>query len=228
MTESNGKKKKRTKEEMNLTLNSRATRGVKPRDDHPAYAGTIDGLNSMQSTFVREYLISNNAKDAAKKAGYKNTQSANNLLNMPKIADAIREARRDRAERLEITADKVLQEIASVAFANIVDVVEWKNGGIIIKDSRELSRLVTAAVAEVSETVTGKSTTTRVKMHDKMNALEKLMKHLGLYVRDTEENRGVDPLEMLKQAIEHSQKLTKEKAKQAVREDEEDNEDDEE
>ena len=47
-----------------------------------------------------------------------------------------------------------------------------------------------AAVAEISETVTQNGGTVRIKLHDKIGALEKIGKHLGMY-RDIVEVRRI-------------------------------------
>jgi phage terminase small subunit len=71
-------------------------------------------LTPKQQRFVDEYLIDLNATQAAIRAGYseKTAQqiSAENLLK-PVIAEAIKERMNDRKARVEITQDKVLQDI---------------------------------------------------------------------------------------------------------------------
>jgi phage terminase small subunit len=81
-----------------------------------------DGLNPKQARFVEEYLIDLNATQAAIRAGYRKKAAyavgAENLRK-PQIAAAIEEAQRARSERTEITQDRVLQELATLAFSNI-------------------------------------------------------------------------------------------------------------
>lgn len=71
-------------------------------------------LRPKQAAFVAEYLIDLNATQAAIRAGYSAATAGSiggELLQKPEIQDAIREAMQKRAERTEITQDKVLSDI---------------------------------------------------------------------------------------------------------------------
>ena len=68
------------------------------------------GLTAKQAAFVREYLTSLNATDAARRAGYsKKTASEVGYENLrkPQIRDAIDTALAERAQRTELTQDEV-------------------------------------------------------------------------------------------------------------------------
>ena len=58
-------------------------------------------------------------------------------------------------------------------------VVEWDSSGITLKDSRELTEDEAAIVAEVSKVTTQFGGTVRIKLHDKLRALEGIRKLLG-------------------------------------------------
>ena len=78
-------------------------------------------MTPKQQLFVDEYLIDLNATQAAIRAGYSTRTAAETgyeNLRKPHIAAAIRVATKARSERLEITADQVLQAIAKIAFAD--------------------------------------------------------------------------------------------------------------
>ncbi len=71
-------------------------------------------LSAKQRTFVDEYLVDLNATQAAIRAGYsKNTAGAigGEHFQKPEIQEAIQGAMQRRAERTEITQDKVLADI---------------------------------------------------------------------------------------------------------------------
>ena len=151
-------------------------------------------LSPKQQLFVTEYLVDLTAGAAAMRAGYtKHRRSADTLgsrlLQQPDIAAAVADALEQRAARTRINADRVLLELARVAFANQRSVVDWGPGGIILKPSEGLDEDTSAAIAEVSETTGPKSVTTKVKMHDKIKALELLGKHLRLF-KDKDEDDG--------------------------------------
>ena len=137
-------------------------------------------LPPKQRRFVQEYLVDLNATQAAIRAGYaaKNADvQGPRLLGNVRIQAALQEAIGRREKRTEITADRVLNELAKIAFSDLTDFVEFGPEGIKIKPSDQVDG---AALSEVSEMVTMAATTTSVKLHPKMRALELLCKHLGL------------------------------------------------
>lgn len=79
-------------------------------------------LNAKQQIFVAEYLIDKNATRAAIAAGYPK-RSASTIggenLRKPQIKKAIAAALGPKMKKLEITAERILNEIASVAFTDL-------------------------------------------------------------------------------------------------------------
>ena len=75
----------------------------------------------------------------------------------------------------------VVQEFAKVGFANAGDYFDWGPDGITVRSKDDLTPEQQAAVAEVSETTTEHGGTIRLKLHSKLDALEKLGRHLGLF-----------------------------------------------
>lgn len=74
-------------------------------------------LSGKQKRFIEEYLVDLNATQAAIRAGYsKNcaTEIGYENLSKPHIADAIAEASRERAKRVQIDADYVLRQAVKV------------------------------------------------------------------------------------------------------------------
>ena len=137
-------------------------------------------LNPRQQRFVEEYPIDSNATQSAIRAGYAPGSAkvtASRLLTNANVREAIRGARERLSSSLDVDAERVILEYARIAFADPRDVLEWDAGGVTLKDSSELSEDAVRAVAEVSETAIG----VRVKMHDKVRALDSLARHLGLF-----------------------------------------------
>ena len=89
------------------------------------------GLTPKQQRFVDEYMVDLNATQAAIRAGY-SRHTANEqgcqLLAKLNIQAAISIARKAQQERTGITADRVLTEIALVAFADARELVEVRKG----------------------------------------------------------------------------------------------------
>lgn len=150
-------------------------------------------LSPKQAAFVAEYLIDLNATQAAIRAGYSEKSAARisvELLNKTQVRKAIEKAQAKRTERTEITADRVVTELAKIAFADPRDLMEWGPNGVMLKDSSTLTEEQAASVAEVAE---GNGGTLRLKKHDKVKALELLGRHIGMF-RDkveTEVSGGV-------------------------------------
>ena len=137
-------------------------------------------LNPKQKRFAQEYIVDFNATDAAKRAGYSEKTAgsqAHDLLKKPEILAAIHAAMQKRDKRVEISQDRILLELSRIAFGDLRDVVIWKDRSISLKSSEELSADSAAALAEVAETAAG---ALKIKRHDKVKALELLMRHKGM------------------------------------------------
>jgi phage terminase small subunit len=156
-------------------------------------------LTPKQAQFVAEYLVDLNATQAAIRAGY----SARNadkigpeLLGKTRVAAAIREAQDAREKRTTVTADRVVAELAKLAFSNIEDFTQLV-GGERVPDMSRATRDQLAAVAEivVDEYVDGRGEgardvkRVRFKLADKRAALVDLGRHLGMFV-DRHEHSG--------------------------------------
>ncbi len=75
-------------------------------------------LTALRQAFVREFLISPNGADAARKAGYKGKrldQTAYELLRIPEVAEAIAAGQKEMAEKAQRTALDVLKDIQDVS-----------------------------------------------------------------------------------------------------------------
>ncbi len=139
-------------------------------------------MTPKQERFVEEYLVDLNAARAARRAGYGVRAAANGyrLLQSPEVASAVAAAKRARALRAEISADRVLAEYARIAFADISRFAQFGPDGVTLVDMAALSPAETAAIAEVSESKTQHGGVVRFKLHDKLAALHALARHIGL------------------------------------------------
>jgi len=141
-------------------------------------------LTAKQQMFVSEYLVDLNATQAAIRAGYSTKMAGKigyQLLEKTRIQEAIETAMKEREKRTQITADRVLQELARIAYSDMRRFSRWGPGGVKLKNSEELSDDEAACVAEVSETVTEYGGSIKFKLHDKLKALELAGRHLGLF-----------------------------------------------
>jgi len=81
--------------------------------------------------FCREYLVDLNATQAAIRAGYraKNADvTGPKMLGKVGIAEFIQQLMTQRAEKVGVTAQSVIEEIAKMAFANMADYTRRARG----------------------------------------------------------------------------------------------------
>lgn len=84
-------------------------------------------LTVKQQCFVDEYLIDLNATQAAIRAGYSAKtadQQGSRLLANVKVQQTIAEEMAKRSKRTGINQDRVILELARLAFVNITDIVD--------------------------------------------------------------------------------------------------------
>lgn len=92
-------------------------------------ARSSEKLTDLQRKFVKEYLIDLNATQAAIRAGYSEKTAysiGQENLKKPQISAAIQAAINKRAEKTEITADKVLQRWWDIATADPNDIIHLR------------------------------------------------------------------------------------------------------
>lgn len=170
-----------------------------------------------EDLFVQEYLVDLNATRAYMRAYQcENVRTAGpagwRMLRKPSVAAKIQAAMDERGERVQVTADNVLAEIAKLAFANIGDYVTVQEDGTAYVDLSTLTPAQAAAIAEiqVDEYVEGKGEDTRnvkrvkIKLLDKGVNLERLGRHLKLFT-DKVEVSGLEQLaDRIRQARENA------------------------
>jgi phage terminase small subunit len=143
------------------------------------------GLTEKQKRFVAEYLIDLNATAAARRAGYRGSHVdsvACHLLSKKQVVAAVRAAQAERSRRLQIDADAVLQEVAAIAFADIVEMTER---GPRLLPTFLMSPGAGKAIASMKVRREPDGTeTVEFRMHNKNEALRNLVRHLGL-LKDT-------------------------------------------
>ena len=150
-------------------------------------------LTPKQMRFVDEWLIDFNGKQAAIRAGYsaKTAEAtAARLLRNVKVQAEISRRQKDLQRRTEISQDRVVKELARIAFADASDyacietyMYENKDGTlsplqvVSPKDTGALSDDQRAAIAGIKQGANG----IEIKLHDKIKALELLGRHIGMF-----------------------------------------------
>jgi phage terminase small subunit len=139
------------------------------------------GLTERERRFVSEYGRDLNGRQAAIRVGYAESGAASQakrLLAREPVAAAVAEANAKRSEKKRITADRVIEELGRMAFANMRDYVTWGPNGMELRDHALLDDDQTAAVADIEHKGNGK--VARLKLYDKLAALNALARHLGM------------------------------------------------
>ena len=94
-------------------------------------AASTKTLEPRQQRFVQEYLVDLNGTKAAIRAGYSPrtaTVQAYDLLTRPHIQAAVQAAQQQQQDRLQVDADRVVQEAWLIATADPRELVEVKTG----------------------------------------------------------------------------------------------------
>ena len=141
-------------------------------------------LTKKQQLFVDEYLIDLNATQAAIRAGY-SVDTAKEIgcenLTKPNIQQAIAEHMAERNKRTGINQDRVVLELAKIAFVKMTDVVDPDTGEILPNASDDDLACIESVKFKQSDNQYGGSIEREVKLASKMKALELLGKHLGMW-----------------------------------------------
>lgn len=186
-------------------------------------------LTPKQKIFVNEYLVDLNATRAYKvaypsvKKEETAAQAGSRMLRNVKAKEYIDERMKEREKRTEITQDKVLNEIAKIAFANGTDFAKvvqksyikpkldlhghmigeeevfYNDVELVITD--DLPEDKRKAISGIKNTKYG----VEVASCDKVRALELLGKHLGMFKDKVEVSgnisnpyEGLTPEQLLK------------------------------
>lgn len=179
-------------------------------------------LTSKQIRFCEEYLIDLNATRAAIRAGYSqktaNEQGPRLLVNVS-IQERIQQLKNARSERTEITADRVLEELAVIGFSKITDFLQVseveievpkvnpfeddgeddEDGLPAVTEKRIVKVVDIFATDKVKKESIGAIASIKqgrggieLKLHDKVKALEDIGEHLGMFTKKIEHSGAID------------------------------------
>lgn len=138
-------------------------------------------MTAKQKRFCEEYLVDLNATQAAIRAGYSPASAADvggENLRKPDIRAHIDRAMAERSKRTGVNADRVVRELAKVAFVNASDVIAVADATLKANAAPE----DLAAIQSVKVKTFGDDGMEReIRMADKLKALELLGRHLGMF-----------------------------------------------
>jgi len=140
-------------------------------------------MTAAQKIFCDEYLKHLNATEAYKVAYPKckkedsARKAGSRLLTKVDIKNYIDEQMKDREERTKVTQDMIINELKAIAFANATQFAETKRNGVVIKDTSELPDEVKKVIVGIEDGKNG----IKIKTANKIQALELLGRHLGMF-----------------------------------------------
>ena len=141
-------------------------------------------LTEKQKRFVEEYLIDLNATQAAIRAGYSpNTAKDIGCENLakPNIRACIDKEIAERSKRTGINQDRVIRELARLAFVNANDVIDMEEATLKDGATEDDTAAIASVKVKTIPTKEGEGIEREIKITDKLKALELLGKHLGMF-----------------------------------------------
>lgn len=158
-------------------------------------------LTNKQKMFVKEYLCDLNATQSAIRAGY-SAKTASwigpQLLGKTHVAEAIQADMNRRSAKIEISGEKVLQELAKLSFSDVRALFD-RDGRLL--PVHMLPDSIAASVSSV-EVVTSRvpgtdpvevEYTSKIRFWDKRASLELLGKHLVLFTDKGKDDEDTPP-----------------------------------
>jgi phage terminase small subunit len=154
-------------------------------------------MTPKQKDFAQQWIIDKNSTKAAERAGYsKNTaaQQGARLYKNVNIRKYIDKLLKKQSIRTGNKADKVLNEIAKLAYGNVQDFYDGKGN---LKPIQDLKREQAACITEIKTVEKfdkdGKLTTyTTYKISDKGVNLERLGRNLKLFTDKIDLNLSLE------------------------------------
>lgn len=171
-------KRKRTTVPVKMSKTSRVSLGV------GGAQSIFNGLNNgKRFRFAEEYIKDFNGAQAAIRAGFSNTgytphAKASELIRDPIVVGEIQRLMSEREKRLCIDRDKIVIELARIAFLDVTSLYDEETGDI--KNFSELTTQQKSLITGYSCLYGKYHITKKAVFADKLKAMELLMRHLGM------------------------------------------------
>ncbi len=163
--------------------------------------------NAKYELFAQAMAQGMSASAAYVAAGYEaHGSNAGRLSKNEQVRARVQEILSEGARQAGVTVEAVVRELAKIGFSDLRKAVRWHSNvtevgedpdtgepairafnQVVLIDSDKIDDATAGALAEVSQTKEG---ALKIKLHDKLGALEKLGKHLGMF-KDPELNANV-------------------------------------
>lgn len=146
-------------------------------------------LKESHQRFADKYFETLNGTQSAIYAGYAEASArieASRLLDREDVQAYLQQLRAVLEEKTGISAQKVLNEIAKIAFADIRNFYKGDDQlkAITDLDDNEAAALMSVKMYEEYTPDGPIGMNKEIKMYNKLDGLEKLARHLGLFEKD--------------------------------------------
>jgi phage terminase small subunit len=149
-------------------------------------------LTTRERRFVCEYLIDGNGAAAARRSGY-SARTARVIawqnLAKPNIGVAVRAGLDLIMARCAINTEKVVHELSTIAFSNLLNYEFDDQGFVTIVEEGPPEAIKALASITCKRVVTGQGAeiiTSEIRLHDKLHAIEMLGRKLQLWTEKIE------------------------------------------
>jgi phage terminase small subunit len=154
-----------------------------------AYLSDLQSSAVAAGQKVKEFLESNSKSVRTKIAHW----HAQRMMQRPMVRAAITERMKELTAAMEISAYRVLKEVANVGFASMGDYMTIDEGGQPEFDLTKCTPEQLAAIQsiEIEENLQTGRRKFKFKLHDKLNALDKIMRYMGMFEADNMQTSGI-------------------------------------
>jgi phage terminase small subunit len=155
-------------------------------------------LNDKQRLFCEYYVSKMNAVLAAKKAGYSPRSAASAAWKLRQNPDCIRYIawlRLRVAKETHIEASDLIDQYIRIAFADITDYIDIKNGNVFVKNPDLIDGQVVKSIKQTRDGL-------QIELYDKFIAMNKLERFFGTMPKDWKEKIEEKKLEILQEKLE--------------------------
>lgn len=164
-------------------------------------------LTAKQKVFLNEYLLTRNATEAAKKAGYSEKTAhiqGCRLLKQQNIHSEIMLAEANLKSKYAASLDRILTSLSTIAFWDIAEILITSEGDFQMKSLDKIAPEIRQLLQiELRTNNNGESLGWKISAPDRMAAIEMLGERLGLFSKD---DKTVDKAELHKRLFERVQK----------------------
>ncbi len=139
-------------------------------------------LTPLQWAFVEHYMLTRSASKAAELAGMADPRRRGWItMQVQAVVDEINRRTEELKRRNAHLEDQVLQELATVAFSNIADFVNFSDGALVVKSLDDIPDEARAVIKKVTLSPGKYGDKIQLELHDKIKANELLGKFLEMW-----------------------------------------------